>query len=162
MSRIEMDAIMIRELPQTFGERDVIRSVTMLPGIQTIGEFGTGFHVRGGSADQNLILVENVPLFNSSHLFGLISVVNPDLVSDVTLMKAGIPARFGERASSVMDIKLGNGISAQETKVTAASASPTAACCCKHPWSKTKSLFRWQPARRIPIGCCARSRQKTS
>lgn len=118
MSRIEMDALMIKELPQTFGERDVVKSLTMLPGIQTIGEFGTGFNVRGGSADQNLILMENVPLFNASHLFGLISVVNPDLVNDISLMKAGIPAKYGERASSVMDIKLGSGYDQKETEIS--------------------------------------------
>ncbi|MDR4987987.1 MAG: TonB-dependent receptor [Bacteroidales bacterium] len=109
MSMISIDAQTLQELPGTFGEQDIVRSFTLMPGIQTIGEFGSGFNVRGGSADQNLILVENVPLFNSSHLFGLISVINPDMVSNVTLMKAGIPARFGERASSVMDIRLGNG-----------------------------------------------------
>jgi hypothetical protein len=110
MSMISLDSRAIRELPGSFGERDIVRSITLLPGIQTVGEFGTGFNVRGGSADQNLILMEHVPLFNSSHLFGLISVVNPDLVSNVTLIKAGTPAKYGERASSVMDIRLGNGL----------------------------------------------------
>lgn len=110
MSLISLDSRAIRELPGSFGERDIVRSITLLPGIQTVGEFGTGFNVRGGSADQNLILMEHVPLFNSSHLFGLISVVNPDLVNNVTLIKAGTPAKYGERASSVMDIRLGNGL----------------------------------------------------
>jgi hypothetical protein len=89
------------------GGRDIIKSITLMPGVQTIGEFGTGFNVRGGSADQNLILIEDVPIFNLSHLFGLISVVNSDGVSNVTLLKAGISAKYGERASSVMDIQLG-------------------------------------------------------
>jgi hypothetical protein len=110
MSLISLDSRAIRELPGSFGERDIVRSITLLPGIQTVGEFGTGFNVRGGSTDQNLILMEHVPLFNSSHLFGLISVVNPDLVNNVTLIKAGTPAKYGERASSVMDIRLGNGL----------------------------------------------------
>ena len=78
-----------------------------MPGVQTIGEFGTGFNVRGGGADQNLILLEDVPLFNSSHLFGLTSVVNSDGISNVILLKAGISAKYGERASSVMDIRFG-------------------------------------------------------
>ncbi len=107
MSIIRMDAKALYQLPTSLGERDIIKSLTLLPGVQTVGEFGTGFHVRGGSADQNLILVEGVPLFNSSHLFGLTSMINPDLVTDVTLIKAGIPARFGERSSSVMDIRMG-------------------------------------------------------
>ncbi|MFO7997506.1 MAG: TonB-dependent receptor [Bacteroidales bacterium] len=117
MSLINLDSRAIQELPGSFGERDIVRSITLLPGIQTVGEFGTGFNVRGGSADQNLILMEHVPLFNSSHLFGLISVVNPDLVNNVTLIKAGTPARYGERASSVMDIRLGNGLNQEETTV---------------------------------------------
>ncbi len=106
MSMINLDRGMISELPGTLGEQDIIRSMSLLPGIQTVGEFGSGFHVRGGSADQNLVLIEEVPLFNSSHLFGLTSVVNPDMVTSVTMTKAGIPARYGERASSVMDIRI--------------------------------------------------------
>jgi hypothetical protein len=107
MSVVRMDAKTLAQLPTPLGERDIIKSLTLLPGVQTVGEFGTGFHVRGGSADQNLVLVEGVPLFNTSHLFGLTSLINPDVVADVTLIKAGIPARYGERSSSVMDIKLG-------------------------------------------------------
>lgn len=107
MSMLRMDAKAIRELPVSLGEIDIIKSVALLPGIQTAGDFGTGFNVRGGSADQNLILVEDVPLFNSAHMFGLTSTINADDVSDVTLLKGGIPARYGERASSVMDIRLG-------------------------------------------------------
>jgi hypothetical protein len=81
--------------------------MSLLPGIQTAGEFGSGFYVRGGGSDQNLILIEDVPLFNSSHLFGLTSAIDADNVSGVTLLKAGIPARYGERASSIMNIRLG-------------------------------------------------------
>jgi hypothetical protein len=108
MSTIKLTARAIRELPSFLGEKDVIKSMTLLPGVQSTGEFGTGFFVRGGSSDQNLILVEDVPLFNSSHMFGLSSVVNPDGVNNVSFLKAGIPAKFGERASSVMDIRLGS------------------------------------------------------
>jgi len=108
MSSIKFNAKIIKELPMFLGEKDVIKSVTLLPGIQSTGEFGTGFFVRGGSADQNLVLVEDVPLFNTSHIFGLCSAINSDAVSSVTLLKAGIPAKYGERASSVMDIRLEN------------------------------------------------------
>ncbi len=107
MSYVKLDARSIRELPFSMGGTDVIKSITLMPGVQTIGEFGTGFNVRGGGADQNLILLEDVPLFNSSHLFGLTSVVNSDGISSVTLLKAGISAKYGERASSVMDIRFG-------------------------------------------------------
>ncbi len=107
MSYVSLDLKTIRELPVSLGVTDIIKSITLMPGVQTIGEFGTGFNVRGGSADQNLILLEDVPLFNSSHLFGLTSVVNSDGISSSTLMKAGIPAKYGERASSVLEIKFG-------------------------------------------------------
>ncbi|HEX2934830.1 MAG TPA: TonB-dependent receptor [Bacteroidales bacterium] len=106
MSVVRIDAKGIKELPVTMGEIDILKSVTLMPGVQSTGEFGTGFNVRGGNADQNLVLMEDLPVFNSSHVFGLISVVNPDNVSNVTFMKAGIPAKYGERASSVFDIKM--------------------------------------------------------
>jgi hypothetical protein len=114
MGVVHLDARAIKELPVNFGEKDIVRSISLMPGVQTIGEFGTGFHVRGSSSDQNLILIENVPLFNSSHLFGLISVINPDLLSSASLIKSGTPAKYGERAASVLEIKLGNGLNAKE------------------------------------------------
>lgn len=107
MSLVNLDAKLIKELPSALGEVDVLKSITLLPGIQSSGELGTGFYVRGGGADQNLILLEGIPIFNSSHLFGLTSIVNPDAITNVTLYKAGIPAKYGERASSVMDVQLG-------------------------------------------------------
>jgi len=108
MSTIRLNSKAIKELPNFLGEKDIIKSIALLPGVQSTGEFGTGFFVRGGSSDQNLILVEDVPLFNSSHMFGLSSVINPDGVNSVTFLKSGIPSKYGERASSVMDIRLGN------------------------------------------------------
>ena len=107
MSIIKLDVKAIKELPLSIGGTDIIKSISLMPGVQTIGEFGTGFNVRGGSADQNLILLEDEPIFNLSHLFGLISVINSDGISNVTLMKAGISAKYGERASSVMEIQMG-------------------------------------------------------
>jgi hypothetical protein len=107
MSLLRLNANNIRELPVSLGETDIVRSMSLLPGIQTSGDFGSGFYVRGGSTDQNLILIEDVPLFNSAHIFGLTSTINTDNVSSVTLLKAGIPARYGERASSIMNIRLG-------------------------------------------------------
>lgn len=108
MSMVRIDAKAIKELPVSMGETDIIRSVTLMPGVQSVGEFGTGFNVRGGSADQNLVLLEDLLIFNPSHVFGLTSIVNPDDISSVTLLKAGIPAQYGERASSVLDIKMDN------------------------------------------------------
>jgi hypothetical protein len=107
MSIFKIDAKTIHKLPVSLGEADIIKSVTLLPGVQSVGEFGAGFLVRGGSADQNLILIEGVPVFNTSHVFGLTSVINSDGINSVTLLKAGMPVKYGERVSSVMDIRLG-------------------------------------------------------
>ena len=90
--------------PTSMGEADIIKSVLLLPGVQAVGEGSAGFNVRGGSADQNLILLNGAPVYNSSHFFGFFSAVNPDIIRDVTLYKGGIPARFGGRISSVLDI----------------------------------------------------------
>lgn len=96
----------IRRIPPLMGEVDVVRSLLMLPGVTTVGEGAPGFNVRGGSADQNLILFDDAPIFNSSHLMGFFSVFNPDVVRDVTLNRGGVAAAFGGRASSVLDVKI--------------------------------------------------------
>ena len=84
----------IKHLPAFMGEVDIIKSVTLLPGVQTVAEGSSGFNVRGGSADQNLVLLDEMPIFNSSHLFGFFSVFNPETVKDFELYKSGIPARL--------------------------------------------------------------------
>ena len=91
-------------LPTSLGESDIIKSVLLIPGVQSVGEGSSGFNVRGGSADQNLILLYGAPVYNSSHFFGFFSAVNSDIIRDVTLYKGGIPARYGGRISSVLDI----------------------------------------------------------
>ncbi|MBC3783941.1 TonB-dependent receptor [Spirosoma utsteinense] len=96
----------IRRIPPLLGEVDVVRSLLLLPGVTTVGEGAPGFNVRGGSADQNLILFDGAPVFNSSHLMGFFSVFNPDVVRDVTLNRGGVAAAFGGRASSVLDVKI--------------------------------------------------------
>jgi len=99
----------IKQIPVVFGEADVLRSIIQLPGVTNAGEGSSGFNVRGGSADQNLILLDEAVIFNSSHLFGLFSVFNPDAVKDLKLYKGGIPAEYGGRVSSVLDIKQKDG-----------------------------------------------------
>lgn len=94
----------VRALPSALGEADIVKAAIMLPGVQTVGEGASGFNVRGGSVDQNLILLDGAPIFNSSHLFGFFSVFNQDVVDDFTLYKSGIPAEFGGRVSSVLDV----------------------------------------------------------
>lgn len=91
-------------LPSPMGEADIFKSVLLIPGVQSVGEGSTGFNVRGGSPDQNLILLYGAPVYNASHFFGFFSAVNSEIIRDVTLYKGGIPARYGGRISSVMDI----------------------------------------------------------
>lgn len=94
----------IKRMPVVLGETDVIKSMLLLPGVTSAGEGASGFNVRGGGADQNLILLDEATLYNSSHLFGFFSVFNPDAIKDLKLYKGGIPARYGGRISSVLDI----------------------------------------------------------
>ena len=94
----------IKNIPVVLGEADVIKSIILLPGVTNAGEASSGFNVRGGAADQNLILLDEATIFNSSHLFGFFSVFNPDAIKDVKLFKGGIPARYGGRVSSVLEI----------------------------------------------------------
>ena len=91
-------------MPVVLGEVDVLKSILLLPGVTNAGEGASGFNVRGGGADQNLILLDEATIFNSSHVFGFFSVFNPDAIKDIRLYKGGIPSRFGGRASSVLDI----------------------------------------------------------
>lgn len=94
----------IKQIPVVLGEVDVIKSLTLLPGVTNAGEGSSGFNVRGGAVDQNLILLDEATIFNSSHLFGFFSVFNPDAIKDLKLYKGGIPAKYGGRVSSVLDI----------------------------------------------------------
>ena len=109
MSMVQMNAKIIKNLPLLMGERDVIKSIAMMPGIQVVGELASGFNVRGGNSDQNLVLLNGSPVFNTSHLFGFLSMINPDVVDNLRVFKGGLPARFGERVSSIMEIDMKEG-----------------------------------------------------
>lgn len=104
MSVNKLTSSTIKEIPVVLGESDIIKAITLLPGVTTVGEGASGFNVRGGAADQNLILLDEAIIYNSSHLFGLFSVFNPDAIKDLKLYKGGIPSRYGGRVSSVLDI----------------------------------------------------------
>jgi len=93
-----------RLMPTAMGESDITKGILLIPGVHSVGEGSAGFNVRGGSADQNLILLYGAPVYNSSHFFGFFSAVNPDIIKDVTLYKGGIPGRYGGRLASVLDI----------------------------------------------------------
>ena len=104
MSLNKLSISAIKKMPVVLGEVDVLKSLLLLPGVTNAGEGASGFNVRGGGADQNLILLDEATIFNSSHVFGFFSVFNPDAIKDLKLYKGGIPANFGGRVSSVLDI----------------------------------------------------------
>lgn len=109
MSTMELPVNMIKSLPAFLGEVDVMKAIQLLPGVQAGSEGSSGLYVRGGSPDQNLILLDGVPVYNVSHLFGFFSVFNADALNSVDVMKGGFPARYGGRLSSVIDIRMKEG-----------------------------------------------------
>jgi len=104
MSINKLNIQTVKQMPVVLGEVDIIKSILQLPGVTNSGEGQSGFNVRGGSADQNLVLLDEATVYNTSHLFGFFSVFNSDVIKDLKLYKGGIPARFGGRLSSVLDI----------------------------------------------------------
>ncbi|KAA9340850.1 TonB-dependent receptor [Adhaeribacter soli] len=109
MSTVSVPIAQIKKLPALFGEVDVLKTLQLLPGVQSGGEGSSGLYVRGGSPDQNLILLDGAPVYNASHLFGFFSVFNADALNNVELIKGGFPARYGGRLSSVLDINMKEG-----------------------------------------------------
>ena len=140
MSVHKLSAKTIKQIPVVLGEADIIKSIILLPGVTSAGEGASGFNVRGGSADQNLILLDEAIVFNSSHVFGFFSVFNPDVIKDVQLYKGGIPARYGGRLSSVLDIyqKEGNN---KEFKLTGGVGLISSRLLAEGPIKKGKSSF---------------------
>jgi len=109
MSVEKISAKEIKQIPMVLGEADVIKSIQLLPGVSAPNEGSGGFNVRGGSADQNLILLDEAIVYNPSHLFGFFSVFNADALKDATIFKGGIPSKYGGRLSSVLDIRMREG-----------------------------------------------------
>ncbi|MBL7942328.1 MAG: TonB-dependent receptor, partial [Flavobacteriales bacterium] len=109
MGRVNLEVEQIKKLPALLGEVDILKTIALLPGVQSAGEGNTGFYVRGGGIDQNLVLLDNAPVYNASHLFGFFSVFNADAVKNLELYKGGVPANYGSRLSSVLDISLKEG-----------------------------------------------------
>ncbi len=99
----------INNVPVLLGEKDILKTISLLPGVKSAGEGNTGFYVRGGASDQNLILLDEATVYNASHLFGFFSTFNSDAIKDVSLYKGGMPAEYGGRLSSVLDIKMNEG-----------------------------------------------------
>jgi len=109
MSIIRLDARSINNIPVLMGEPDLMKTMTLLPGVQSSGDMASGFNVRGGNTDQNLILLDDVPIYNSNHLFGMFSIIDTRTIENLELFKGGAPARYGGRASAFMDIDLKEG-----------------------------------------------------
>lgn len=109
MSTIDIPIQLIKKSPALFGESDVLKTIQLLPGVQSGGEGQAGLYVRGGSPDQNLVLLDGVPVYNVSHILGIFSVFNADAIHNVSLVKGGFPARYGGRLASVLDISMKEG-----------------------------------------------------
>ncbi|RYG02520.1 MAG: TonB-dependent receptor [Chitinophagaceae bacterium] len=105
----QLSSAQIKKIPAFMGEPDILKALLTLPGITSVGEGASGFNVRGGNVDENLIIMDEAPVFNSSHLLGFFSVFNPDAVKNVTLYKGAFPAEYGGRTSSVLDIRMKDG-----------------------------------------------------
>ncbi len=105
---LQINNKVLKRIPAAFGETDLLRGLQMLPGVSTVGEASNGINVRGGSTDQNLLLLDDTPIFNPTHMFGLFSVFPPDAVNRAELYKGNVPSRFGGRASAVLDVAIEN------------------------------------------------------
>lgn len=109
MSMQKLNIKEIKALPVLFGEQDILKTIQLLPGVKSAGEGNSGFYVRGGTTDQNLVLLDEAPVYNTSHLLGFFSIFNSDAIKDVTVIKGGIPAEYGGRLSSVVDVRMNDG-----------------------------------------------------
>jgi hypothetical protein len=113
VGQMELEMEKIKTLPAFMGEVDIIKTIQLLPGVSSVSEGGQGFYVRGGGPDQNLVLLDEAQVYNASHLFGFFSVFNSDAVKSVNMIKGGMPANFGGRISSVLEVKMNEGNSKQ-------------------------------------------------
>lgn len=129
-----------RNIPVLLGERDVLKTIQLLPGIKAAGDGNSGFYVRGGAADQNLILLDEAPVYNASHLLGFFSTFNSDAIKDITVFKGGMPAQYGGRLSSVLDIKMNDGNN-QDFGVSGGIGLISAKLNAEGPIEKNKSSF---------------------
>ncbi|MGN7723855.1 TonB-dependent receptor [Chitinophaga sp. 22620] len=109
MGKVELSTEQMKKLPALMGETDPLKVLQLLPGVQAAGEGNAGFYVRGGGPDQNLILLDEAPVYNTGHLFGFFSIFNADAIKNVTLIKGGMPANYGGRLSSVVDVTMKDG-----------------------------------------------------
>ena len=140
MGKSEINIKTLKSIPPFLGEVDVFKGVLLLPGVSSIGEGSSGFNVRGGSVDQNLILMDGAPIFNPTHLFGFFSAFNGDILNNVTLYRGGIPAQYGGRLSSILDVSLKEGNN-EELKGSGGIGPVSARLSLEGPLVKDKSSF---------------------
>ncbi|SFH08820.1 TonB-dependent receptor [Pontibacter chinhatensis] len=140
MSTLKMQVAQIKSMPALMGEVDLVKAIQMMPGVQNAGEGTSGFYVRGGGADQNLILLDEAPVYNASHLMGFFSVFNADAIKDVQLYKGGIPAQHGGRLSSLLDIRMKEGNN-QKMEVSGGIGTISSRLTVEAPIIKDKSSF---------------------
>lgn len=136
----QMSMAQIKKIPAFMGEPDVVKALLTLPGITSVGEGAAGFNVRGGNVDENLIIMDEAPVYNSSHLLGFFSVFNPDAVKNVTLYKSAFPAEYGGRTSSVLDIRMKEGNN-QKLSVNGGISTIFSRISIEGPIQKDKSSF---------------------
>ncbi|MBO9151479.1 TonB-dependent receptor domain-containing protein [Chitinophaga sp. GCM10012297] len=136
----KLDISEIKKLPTLMGEVDVIRTIQTLPGVNTVGEGAASFNVRGGNGDENLILLDEAPVYNSTHMLGFFSVFNPDAVKNINLIKGGFPAEFGGRTASVLDIRMKDGNN-QKFGLTGGIGNIFSRLAVEGPLQKDKSSF---------------------
>jgi hypothetical protein len=140
MSVVRLDLKNIKNIPVVFGEVDILKALLLQPGITTPGEGAAGFNVRGGAADQNLVLLDGAPIFNTSHLLGLLSNLNADAIQDVTLYKGGIPASYGGRLSSLLLLNTKTGTDDDQISITGGIGLITSRILAKGPLTKNRRL----------------------
>lgn len=130
----------IKNIPVLLGERDALKVMQLLPGVKSAGDGNSGFYVRGGAADQNLILLDEAPVYNASHLLGFFSTFNSDAIKDITMYKGGMPSQYGGRLSSVVDIKMNDGNN-QDFNVSGGIGILSAKLNVEGPLQKNRSSF---------------------
>lgn len=140
MSVLKLNASTIKQVPVVLGEVDILKTIVMLPGVTNNGEGSSGFNVRGGAVDQNLVLLDEAIIYNTSHVFGFFSVFNADAIKDLKLYKGGIPAKFGGRVSSVLDVRQKDGNN-KELKLTGGVGLISSRLAIEAPIVKDKGSF---------------------
>lgn len=148
MGKIDLSMENVKSMPALFGEVDILRTLQLLPGVRNAGEGNSGFYVRGGGPDQNLIILDDAVVYNTGHLFGFFSIFNSDAIKNVSLIKGGMPAQYGGRLSSVVDISMKDG-NMNKTQVDAGIGLIASRFSIQGPVKKIKLLILFLPG--VPI-----------